>query len=995
MSLIKFERDEIEGTIGGRLSRVAAAFPGGTAVRLQDSSLTFGELDRASTELADRILDRRGPSPEPAALLFDLGAESMQAFFGILRAGKSAVVLAPDFPAGRLREIWIDAGKPLIVTGPAHRSLAADIAGSPDAILDLHGAPDGTPRPESPVIRPETPALILYTSGSTGEPKGVVLSHRTLLHGAWDYFRRYRLSGVHRLALVASQGYGASSTHSMYPLLAGASLHFLAGDDQRLDRLVDSLRREKITKLVMPSFALLQQQMDAMTARVSLPDLLSVVISGSELRRTDLQRFRDFFPERIEFFFRLASSEVLLMSEMRIAPGDPLPWEKIPVGRAIPDKELMILDDQRRPVPPGAVGEIAVRSRYLADGYLHNPELTAAKFLPDPKGGGRRIFLTGDLGRRLPDGLLEHVGRKDNVVRIRGVSVQLETVVKALEDLPEIREAAAAAVPFRGGAARLAAYVVPSGGGKPTVSDLRRRLTAVLPPPMIPSVFVFLDSLPRTPGNRVDRAALPPPEAGRPDMGTPLTAPRDDVERRLVRLWSDITGVDPVGIDDDFFLLGGDSLTALHMALTVEEILHWQVPSAFFRVPTIRRLTELWKKNGRGGKDVSAGIPSAEKLPAAEGADGEDDEVSVAPRIRGRKTGKPEAKDRIDRRILNRIRRELAFPVPDLAMRLSYLQGIRLLAWWSSRPWVAGLLYPDEREVFLRFTEDLGARLEAPAGAFGISLMGNLIWGSHLKIHRMFQQARDPITLLKESPFRFWHEWGTILDDASPAELERYGSLSGLSHLEQAYRLGRGVILVTYHSSVIRFVDETIARRLGAPRIPTISYRRALKEAGIIGEMNEAAIPDVPSDRIAAASADLVLRGQRWLKEGRIVQVVPDSVIDPDGTMPVTVGKRIYRWKAGFAELALIGGAPVIPIGSTRRSDGYILGTVHPALDSGSEGENREDRIYRLLKQYGAFVEQAWRSAPESLKWGVIQRHLQQPYADPALSPQIPAGFQK
>jgi lauroyl/myristoyl acyltransferase len=365
----------------------------------------------------------------------------------------------------------------------------------------------------------------------------------------------------------------------------------------------------------------------------------------------------------------------------------------------------------------------------------------------------------------------------------------------------------------------------------------------------------------------------------------------------------------------------------------------------------------------------------------AEAADGETDDIRVTPRHNDRPQVKAEPKERIDKRILNRVRRELAFPVPELAMRLSHDRGLRLLSWWCRQSWMTALLYPQEREYFRGFVDDLGGCPDAPADGFGLSLMGNLIWGSHLKIHRFFQSARDILAILGDSSYSFWRDLANILKNAPLEELNRYVSIAGFPHLEQAYRRGRGVILVSYHSSVVRFVDETIARRLDGPRIPTISYRSALKMAGMVGEMDEAAIHDIPPDRVAAASADMVLQGQRLLKQGRIIQVVPDSVIDPEGVMPVVVGKRVYWWKTGFAELALITGAPVIPLSSTRRSDGHVLGTLHPPLDPGTEDLPRKDRIYRLLKQYAAFIEQAWESAPESLKWGVIRRHLQQPLA--------------
>jgi amino acid adenylation domain-containing protein len=974
--LITFERDEIEGTIGDRLRRIAAKIPDYTAVKIGDSALTFGELNRLSDELAGRILAQKGPAPEPVALLLEQSPESTLAIFGIMKAGKSAMILAPDFPVGRLREFWADAGKPLIVTEPPFYGLAADITGTSEGWLDLRGPVEKTANLESIPIQPDSTALLLYTSGTTGEPKGVMISHRLLLQTAWDNSTRYQMAERDRLTLIGSHGFGASVVHTMYTLLDGTALHFITGKIQQLNRLVEFLRREEITILVLPSFALLHQQMDAMTERVSLPDLRMVMIGGGALRRSDLQRFREYFPKTVEFSYRIASSEALTMCELRITPGSQIPWEKIPVGHVIVDKELLLLDEDRQPVAPGELGEIAIRSRYLADGYWKRPEITKAKFLPDPDGGDRRICLTGDMGRLLPDGLLEHLGRKDNIVRVRGFSIQLEAVGLALEELSGVKEAAAAAVPFPDGSSRLVAYVVPSDVKKPSLRDLRNGLAAVLPPQMIPTGFVFLDALPRTTSDRLDRQALPPPGTGRPDLDAPFAPPRNELEHSLSLIWSETIHLDRVGIDDDFFLLGGDSLLAMHMVLHVEEKLHRQIPSAFFRKPTIRHLAELCREGEAPTNAPAAGaVPapaSLEESPAARKGSGRSPSRRT-PRFRKRYQARTTLIGPPSIRLLKRIPRLAA---EWITLYLTYPQGCRWLSRWCSSPAVIRNFYPTEAELFRRWVDSLGGCPDAPVDALNVCVLNNILWSTRFKRTIFYLEDETFLDSMRRSSARFHRDLARIMDKAPAEPFDRFFRFEGLEHVETALRTGRGAILVTYHGAVNRFSISALARRLNTALIPTLSLTHAMKLArrdrsGPRSAINEPAI-----------MANVAVEGLRILKHGAIVQIVPDIGYDAAEGLPLVIGGYRFLIKPGFAELALSSEAAVIPHYTTRRINGCIVMRFFPALSRPSLSSSRQDQIDNLLTQYATSVEKAWTLAPESLLWPVIDTHLNRPIAE-------------
>jgi amino acid adenylation domain-containing protein len=968
--LISFEKTEIEGTLGARISRLAGIIPGNTAVCAADGSLSFAELDRLSNELASRIIARRGPSPEPVALLLDQGAGSILAMFGIMQAGKSAVVLAPDFPVNRLREIWTDADKPLIVTEPKYQRLADEITGGSGGRLDLHSPPEGTNAPSPAPIGPDPAAQLLYTSGTTGEPKGVVTSHRVLLHTAWDHFHRYRCTEDDRAVLIASHGFGASVVQSIYTLLDGVTLHLVTGNQLGIDRLTDYLRREAITILVLPSFALLQQQSAGMTERIFLPDLRLVMIGGGELRREDLQRFREFFPKDVEFSFRMASSEALTISEMRIAPETQLIWEKIPVGRMINDKELLLLDENRQPVAPGETGEIAIRSRYLADGYWRRPEMTSAKFLADPDGGSRRICLTGDMGRLLPDGLLEHAGRKDNLVRVRGFSVQLDMVGRALEGLPGVKEAAAAAIPFSDGGNRLIGYVVASGQDKPAVQSLRNGLAAVLPPQMIPASFVFLESLPRTVSDRLDRQALPPPGTGRPDLITPFAAPRNEFEKTLCALWAEIIRLDRVGIDDDFFLLGGDSLLAMHMVLRVEEKMKRRTPSAFFRKPTIRQLTELWTAEA-GSSNSPAAV--AEDPTSGSGSRSRRKGAGKQPRFRRRYQSRNTIVGPRSIRLQKRIPR---LAVELATLQLSYPQGIRWISGWCGSPSVLRTFYPAETGLFHRWVESLGGCPDSPADALNACVLNNILWSTRFKRTIHYLEDESFLESMRRSSARFHRDLARIIAESPAEALERFFHAEGMELVQEALRQGRGVILVSYHGAVNRFANAVLPVRLGLPTIPTLSLSHGMK----LTRRN--ATGSKPAVNEKAIMANVAIEGLRILKQGGVVQIAPDIGYDAADGVPLDIGRYHFLVRPGFAELAMAADAAVIPWFSTRRISGRIDMRFYPPLDPGAPSADPSARTADMLRQYGAFVENTWKLAPESLLWEVIDTHMNRPLAE-------------
>ena len=271
-----------------------------------------------------------------------------------------------------------------------------------------------------------------------------------------------------------------------------------------------------------------------------------------------------------------------------------VPKGAVPVGYVVPDTQVLLLDDDGQEVPPTEVGEIAVKSRYLSPGYWRKPELTREVFLPDPEGGDERIYRTGDLGRMERDGCLVHLERKDLQVKVRGHRVEVAEIEMALLDLENVKEATVVARTHEGSEQRLVAYLVPAIQPPPSVSAVRAALAKKLPNQMIPSAFVTLDAFPLTPNGKLDRRALPAPDQGRPELEIPFVRPRTLEEETLAGIWTDVLGIDRVGIHDDFMELGGDSLLAAAMLVQLEEALGKKLPLAImFEASTVAQLAQV------------------------------------------------------------------------------------------------------------------------------------------------------------------------------------------------------------------------------------------------------------------------------------------------------------------------------------------------------------------------------------------------------------------
>ncbi|MFC9653992.1 amino acid adenylation domain-containing protein, partial [Streptomyces sp. NPDC056937] len=551
--------------------------PDAEAVVFGTSALTYAELDSRANRLAQYLVTR-GVGPETVtAICLERGPDMVVALLAVLKAGGAYVPLDPAHPAERLTYVLTDSAARLVIT---QRSLAGGLAAGPVPLLALDerwdliaGLPDQAPETG---VTPRDLAYVIYTSGSTGRPKGVMVEHRSISHGAASWNAAYgftgggesKADGPVRQLNVASMSFDVFVSDLVHALCHGGAL-VIAPPEAIADpaRLLTLMRIARVTHLdTVPALATALAD-EAARHGEGLPPL-RVLAAGADLWRTDdCRRLLDEAAEGTTVLNTYGVTEATVESSLYPAVRGALPdTAGVPIGRPNPGILMYLLDSALRPVPVGVTGDLYLGGPSVARGYLNRPDLTAQRFVADPFGTdpAERLYRTGDRARYLPDGEIEFAGRADEQMKIRGFRIEPGEIESALRQHPSVARAVVAARQDDGGAPRLVGYAVVRDGHTFAPGELRAHLKGLLPGYMVPSVFMELASLPLNANGKVDRKALPAPDPAA-QAGTAYTAPRTPGEEVLAGIWQEVLGVERVGVEDDFFDLGGNSIQILQI----------------------------------------------------------------------------------------------------------------------------------------------------------------------------------------------------------------------------------------------------------------------------------------------------------------------------------------------------------------------------------------------------------------------------------------------
>lgn len=571
------------------LDAAARRYADREAICGDDASLTYRDTCELIDRVANAIFEVSVAPQDRVVLLFGHRVAAFAAALGVVKSGAIAVPLMASTPPDRRDQIARDAQPACVVTDIANEGDALALArGSMPVIVieRLLPAPDR----EWPSLSASDPAFIMYASGSSGEPKGVVQTHRSVLQKIRATTLMLETTPADRIAMFSTYAVGQGLTAVFSALLRGGTLCQFDVRRQGLERLARWLVEQRIS-IFISSATLFRSLVRTLDRSAQFPDLRLIRLGSERITTQDVDAYRQLFGVRLahkathesesrtpRLLIAYSSTETANISMHFVGPDEQFPDGIVPVGRPSEGVTVSVVDDAGQPLPPGEEGEIVVRSAYLPAGYWRDAERTLRTYLPVPGAPEERLCRTGDLGRMRPDGCLEHRGRKDRRVKIRGFRVELEEVETLLSNHPSVVHAAVLERADRRGDPLLVAYLEMKAGPNRPVEDVRRHASLHFPDYMVPATFIVLDAMPVSDTGKINRSRLPDPPLDRPSLSAAYLPPRTALESTLAAIWQDVLGLDRIGVHDPLLMVGGDSLRAAQISSRVAATLGVDVP---------------------------------------------------------------------------------------------------------------------------------------------------------------------------------------------------------------------------------------------------------------------------------------------------------------------------------------------------------------------------------------------------------------------------------
>ncbi|WP_437656313.1 non-ribosomal peptide synthase/polyketide synthase [Sorangium sp. So ce1182] len=583
----------------------AVSSPEAMAVRFEDSALSYAELERRASQLA-RWLRAQGVAPEGRVGLYvGRSLDFVVGLYAVLKCGAAYVPLDPKLPGARLRGMVEDSGAQLVLGRSEARDALSQLGARPVFLDD----PEILATPGDAIgasVHPDSAAYVIYTSGSTGRPKGVVVTHRGVSNYVQGVLDRMSLPEGASLAMVSTVAADLGNTVLFGALCSGRSLHLIS-EDRALDpdAMAEYMHAHGVHALKIAPSHLAGLLQAAQPARV-LPR--HTLIVGGEATSWELvSEVQRLGACRLLNHYGPTETTVGVLTHLH-APEGPRPATvALPLGKPLPNSQVYILNRDLQPMPVGVPGEIFIGGEGVARGYLNRPDLTAERFIPDPYGEpGARLYRTGDQARYLEDGTIEFLGRIDEQIKLRGYRIELGEIRAELRAAPGVSDAHVLVNGGQAGNARLVAYVIAAGEGRDSEA-LRAWLSARLPDYMVPSDYVWMDSFPVTANGKLDRKALPEPVRAE---AAALVLPRTEVEEKLAAVWREALKLERVGVHDNFFALGGDSILTLQVVARARKVGISLTPKQLFAHQTIAeaaRVAEVASEGAAAAREEASG----------------------------------------------------------------------------------------------------------------------------------------------------------------------------------------------------------------------------------------------------------------------------------------------------------------------------------------------------------------------------------------------------
>jgi amino acid adenylation domain-containing protein len=584
-----FTKADIEQSISERFEQQVSKYPDHIAVQTKHGALTYFSLNERANQVAQTLL--KACEDGNIALLFEHEISMIVGIFGVLKAGLTYVPLAPDLPTQRLIYILQDSQASVLLTNSKNWVLAQELRSGVPSVINIDEPHPNIQHEEKirlfrkSVVLPDTLAYILYTSGSEGQPKGVMQNHRNVLHFIRNYTNKLHINADDKLTLLSAYGFDAAVMDIFGALLNGATLYPINIKEDSLANPVKAFIKEQGITIYHSTPTVYRHIISTLMEDDHFPKLRLIVLGGEEVYKSDVDLYKQHFSENCIFINGLGPTESSVSLQYFINKQTSNSQATVPIGYPVDDTDVLLLNEAGEKTE--LYGEIALKSAYVALGYWRKTDITKAAF---SRYDNQRLYHMGDMGRLRADGSLEFAGRKDAQVKLRGYRIELGEIQTILNQHPAVQESRVIVWEDSSDLKRLVAYVVPSCDQEELGEELRRFLKDKLPDYMVPSTFVILDKIPLLPNGKVDRRHLPIPEIDQKSY----CAPRNALERQLAKRWEKVLGIKSIGIHDSFFDLGGHSLLAVTLLSQIEKRFDKHLPLiTLFKAPTIAQLTAI------------------------------------------------------------------------------------------------------------------------------------------------------------------------------------------------------------------------------------------------------------------------------------------------------------------------------------------------------------------------------------------------------------------
>ena len=910
-------------TIAHLFYKICNQYPENVAVIHGDLKKTFKQLRNDANRIAWVILDHTRGESVPVVIFGDSTYESICAITAVCLTGAYFAFLDYEHSPEQNRKIVQQLKPQLVLTTRDFLPTVEEMCDKTARIVILNGfVSDDLHGDITHEFSYQRPLMIPYTSGSTGEPKGLVMLYQNIINRHLDAIAKVGSTPQDVQSATMSFSFSWGIPAVFYMLITGCAISIFRYGQRSPLEIVEWIQRDHLSIIQMPS-TYFHQFILALSAypEIDLPSVRLINTGGEKLRVESLRLWQSH--PKLDFIVRdsMSSTETATYLTASFTKKSPIP-EEIIFDELGTNSEVFIRSGDGNLEKRDAEGEIAVYTSSLFHEYFHNPEKTRQRFITHPTDPSKRLFLTGDMGSLDEFGRLVLHGRSDHMVKIRGYRVDLEEIRAEIKKLPEIKDAAVIKTPGKRGEDLLAAFVLYHPEMKISVSELKQKLHKTLNPYKVPAIFTRVDSLPYSTAGKIQLSRLPSINRQRPELNSRFVQPSGELEKTIVEIWQEVLDLADIGVEDDFFELGGDSISAVEIMSQIRQRFEKEVSMSFFERPTISTLARIISNEG---DDNSKHINQSKH----------------------------------SRSVYMRKKQQILNPRFWLTRYFSgmpYPLALETIQKLSTNFIFRELVYAHQKGWFNRWLDVLEYQTD-PAAAFSRFIIADLThsfgWIKNYDPLPRVGNGQPPTS----NQTVFVRSLLEKLKTVTKEEDLDWIPINGFHHFRSAIEDGNGVILLSLHSNVRFDLSPIIEKLAGIPPMITVSFN--LGKFGKYGkDPSKAGYFD-----LVASNAEVAADALNHLRAGRVLQIFSDTQDSRTKNYTADLLGKPRNFKAGFAELAVKTGAAIIPTYNYIDDQNRVSRAFLPPLHS--DQSSYDGKILDMVEQYARFIESSWKNHPE------------------------------